>query len=157
DELNALAGKTINQHSEDSAVRDGMDLTLCIINPKTRVMNMAGANNPMYLFRNNQLTEIKVDKMSIGYLDEGTSKKFTNHEVQLEAGDTVYIFSDGYADQFGGPKGKKFMVGQFRTFLTQIHTLPMHEQKRTMDATIEQWRGNLEQVDDILVMAFRIA
>ncbi len=157
DELNALAGKTINQHSEETAVRDGMDLTLCIINPKTRVMNMAGANNPMYLFRNNQLTEIKVDKMSIGYLDEGAPKRFTNHEIQLEAGDTVYIFSDGYADQFGGPKGKKFMVGQFRTFLTQIHTLPMHEQKRTMDATIEQWRGNLEQVDDILVMAFRIA
>jgi serine phosphatase RsbU (regulator of sigma subunit)/HAMP domain-containing protein len=157
DELNALAGKTINQHSEETAVRDGMDLTLCIINPKTRVMNMAGANNPMYLFRNNQLTEIKVDKMSIGYLDEGAPKRFTNHEIQLEAGDTVYIFSDGYADQFGGPKGKKFMVGQFRTFLSQIHTLPMHEQKRTMDATIEQWRGNLEQVDDILVMAFRVA
>jgi serine phosphatase RsbU (regulator of sigma subunit) len=133
-----------------------MDLTLCIINPKTRVMNMAAANNSMYLFRNGVLTEIKADKMPIGYLEDGEQKKFTNHEIQLEKGDTIYIFSDGYADQFGGPKGKKFMVGQFRNFVTQIHQKSMTEQKKTMDTTIEQWRGNLEQVDDILVMGFRI-
>jgi serine phosphatase RsbU (regulator of sigma subunit) len=68
----------------------------------------------------------------------------------------LYLFSDGYADQFGGPKGKKFMVGQFRSFLAQIHKAPMKEQFRTLDLTIEQWRGNLEQVDDILVVGFRV-
>ncbi|HET6990002.1 MAG TPA: SpoIIE family protein phosphatase, partial [Bacteroidia bacterium] len=155
DELNILAGKTINQHSEEGAVRDGMDMTLCIFDPNTRIMDMAGANNSLYLFRDGEMKEYKADKIPIGYV-EGNSRSFTNHNIQLEKGDTVYLFSDGYADQFGGPKGKKFMVGQFRTFLQQIHQLPLPEQMRTLDATIEQWRGNLEQVDDILVIGFRV-
>jgi serine phosphatase RsbU (regulator of sigma subunit)/HAMP domain-containing protein len=155
DELNSLAGKTINQNSEEGAVRDGMDMTLCIFDPVTRKLDMAGANNPLYLYRNGELMEFKADKLPIGFV-EGKARHFTNHEIQLEIGDTVYMFSDGYADQFGGPKGKKFMVGQFRTFLTQIHKLPLADQFRTLDSTIEQWRGNLEQVDDILVMGFRV-
>lgn len=155
-ELNTLAGKTINQHSEDSAVRDGMDMTLCIIDRKTNMMDVAGANNPLYIFRNNNLQEVRADKLPIGYLDDRMKRNFTNHRIQLEKGDTLYLFSDGYADQFGGPKGKKFMVGQFRTFLTQIHSSSMKDQFRTLDMTIEQWRGNLEQVDDILVLGFRI-
>ena len=155
-ELNSLAGKTINQHSEDSAVRDGMDMTLCILDTSTNMMDIAGANNPLYIFRNENLQELRADKLPIGYLEDRPSRKFTNHRLQLEKGDTLYLFSDGYADQFGGPKGKKFMVGQFRSFLTQIHKAPMKEQYRTLDLTIEQWRGNLEQVDDILVVGFRI-
>lgn len=155
DEMNNIAGKTINQNSEEGAVRDGMDMTLCIYDPVTRMVDMAGANNPLYLYRNGELKEYKADKLPIGFV-EGKARQFTNHSIQLEVGDTIYMFSDGYADQFGGPKGKKFMVGQFRTFLTQIHTLPLAEQYRTLDATIEQWRGNLEQVDDILVMGFRV-
>lgn len=155
DEMNHLAGKTINQHSEEGAVRDGMDMTLCIFDPQTRVLDMAGANNPLYLYRKGELIEYKADKLPIGYV-EGKSRNFTNHRIQLEPGDTIYMFSDGYADQFGGPKGKKFMVGQFRNFLTQIHQLPMAEQLRTLDATLEHWRGNLEQVDDILVIGFKV-
>lgn len=155
-ELNSLAGKTINQHSEDTAVRDGMDMTLCIIDRKNNMMDVAGANNPLYIFRNGNLQEIRADKLPIGYLDDRLNRNFTNHRIQLEKNDTLYMFSDGYADQFGGPKGKKFMVGQFRTFLTQIHSSSMKEQFRTLDMTIEQWRGNLEQVDDILVLGFRI-
>jgi serine phosphatase RsbU (regulator of sigma subunit)/HAMP domain-containing protein len=155
-ELNSLAGKTINQHSEDSAVRDGMDMTLCILDKETNMMDIAGANNPLYIFRNENLQELRADKLPIGYLEDQPSRKFTNNRLQLEKGDTLYLFSDGYADQFGGPKGKKFMVGQFRSFLGQIHKAPMKEQYRTLDLTIEQWRGNLEQVDDILVVGFRI-
>ncbi len=155
DELNILAGKTINQHSDDGAVRDGMDMTLCILDKNNGTMDMAGANNSLYLFRQGELKEYKADKIPIGYV-EGNSKSFTNHNIELLKGDTVYLFSDGYADQFGGPKGKKFMVGQFRTFLNQIHKLPLNEQHQTLDATIEHWRGNLEQVDDILVIGFRV-
>lgn len=155
DEMNVLAGKTINQHSEEGAVRDGMDMTLCIYDPATRTVDMAGANNPLYLYRNGELVEYKADKLAIGYTED-KKRNFTNHHIQLETGDTLYMFSDGYADQFGGPKGKKFMVGQFRTFLTQIHRMPMQEQLFTLDATLDQWRGNLEQVDDILVMGFRV-
>jgi serine phosphatase RsbU (regulator of sigma subunit)/HAMP domain-containing protein len=155
DEMNVLAGKTINQHSEEGTVRDGMDMTLCIYDPETRMVDMAGANNSLYLYRKGELIEYKADKLPIGYV-EGKARNFTNNRIQLEVGDTLYLFSDGYADQFGGPKGKKFMVGQFRNFLTQIHLLPLDEQLRTLDATIEQWRGNLEQVDDILVIGFRV-
>ncbi|CAN5807277.1 hypothetical protein BH11BAC7_BH11BAC7_12820 [soil metagenome] len=154
DELNILAGKTINQHSEEGAVRDGMDMTLCILNKSNGTMDMAGANNSLYLFREGEMKEYKADKIPIGYA-EGNSKSFTNHAIELQKGDTIYLFSDGYADQFGGPKGKKFMVGQFRTFLNLIHKLPLNEQHHTLDATIEQWRGNLEQVDDILVIGFK--
>lgn len=156
DEMNALAGKTINQHSEDAAVRDGMDMTLCILHKGSNMMDIAGANNPLYIFRNENIQELRADKLPIGYLEDRPSRKFTNNRLQLEKGDTLYLFSDGYADQFGGPKGKKFMVGQFRSFLTQIHKMPMKEQYRTLDLTIEQWRGNLEQVDDILVVGFRV-
>jgi serine phosphatase RsbU (regulator of sigma subunit)/HAMP domain-containing protein len=155
DEMNRLAGKTINQHSEEGAVRDGMDMTLCIYDPANRTVDMAGANNSLYLYRREELKEFKADKIPIGFT-EGVARNFTNHHIQLEAGDTLYMFSDGYADQFGGPKGKKFMVGQFRTFLTHIHRLPLDEQLRTLDSTIEHWRGNLEQVDDILVIGFRV-
>jgi serine phosphatase RsbU (regulator of sigma subunit) len=155
DELNILAGKTINQHSEEGAVRDGMDMTLCILNKEDGSMDMAGANNSLYLFRQGELKEYKADKIPIGYT-EGNLRSFTNHHIELEKGDTIYLFSDGYADQFGGPKGKKFMVGQFRTFLNQIHKLPLAEQHHTLDSTIEQWRGNLEQVDDILVIGFKV-
>lgn len=156
DALNALSGRTINQHSEESAVRDGMDMTLCILHKDSNMMDIAGANNPLYIFRNENLQELRADKLPIGYLEDQPARKFTNHRLQLEKGDTLYLFSDGYADQFGGPKGKKFMVGQFRSFLSQIHKAPMKDQYRTLDLTIEQWRGNLEQVDDILVVGFRI-
>ncbi len=155
DELNILAGKTINQHSEEGAVRDGMDMTLCIFDSSKKSMDMAGANNSLYLFRNEEMKEYKADKIPIGYV-EGNSRSFTNHHIELEKGDTVYMFSDGYADQFGGPKGKKFMVGQFRTFLSKIHSKSLVEQMNILDANIEEWRGNLEQVDDILVIGFRV-
>lgn len=155
-ELNALAGKTINQHSEDSAVRDGMDMTLCILDRKTNMIDIAGANNPLYIFRNENLQEIRADKLPIGYYEAGSTRKFTNNRIQLEKSDTIYLFSDGYADQFGGPRGKKFMVGQLRGFFKQIHQMPMKEQFSTLNQTIEHWRGNLEQVDDILVLGFRV-
>ncbi|TND00897.1 MAG: response regulator with CheY-like receiver, AAA-type ATPase, and DNA-binding domain [Bacteroidetes bacterium] len=157
DTLNELAGKTINQNSDEGAVRDGMDMSLCIFDPATRQLDYAGANNPLYIFRGKQFTEVKADKIPIGYIEDSESKKFTNHRIQLEAGDTVYIFSDGYADQFGGPKGKKFMVNQFRNMLGQIYNKPMEDQKKQLDETIESWRGGLEQVDDILVIGFRVS
>lgn len=156
DALNELAGKTINQNADEAAVRDGMDMSLCILDPVTRTMDFAGANNPLYVYRGKQFIEIKADKKPIGYLEDHQDQKFTNHRLQMEPGDTVYIFSDGYADQFGGPKGKKFMVNQFRNMLGQIYTRPMDEQKKLLDETIESWRGGLEQVDDILVIGFRI-
>lgn len=157
DELNIQAAKNINQNPEEGAVRDGMDLSLCVVDPQNKTIDYAGANNPIYIFRNKQFTEIKADKMPIGYLDDLKQRRFTNHRIELEPGDTVYIFSDGYADQFGGPKGKKFMVNQFRNLLASIHHLPLSEQQDVLERTIENWRGGLEQVDDILVIGFRLS
>jgi len=152
--LNILAAATISQKSEDGAIRDGMDLTLCIIDKEKMTLDYAGANNPLYFFRNGEFNEVKADKFPIGYYSE-EAKSFSNNRLKIQKGDTYYIFSDGFADQFGGPKGKKFMVNQFRTLLTRIHKLPMIEQKSILNQTIETWRGGLEQVDDILVIGFR--
>ena len=100
--------------------------------------------------------EIKADKHPIGaFMGEGL-KYFTNHEIQLKKGDTVYIFTDGYQDQFGGPRGKKFMSKQFRQLFIDIQTMNMDEQKEHLDKTIEEWKGNGEQVDDILVIGVRV-
>ena len=85
------------------------------------------------------------------------TRKITNHKLKVKKGDVLYIFSDGYADQFGGAKGKKFMQNQFRNLLFDIHIKPMPEQKRILDQTIEHWRGNEDQVDDILVMGMRVS
>jgi serine phosphatase RsbU (regulator of sigma subunit) len=152
--LNTLAAATISQKSEDGAVRDGMDLSLCIIDRAKMTMDFAGANNPLYYFHNGEYREVKPDKIPIGYYSE-EAKTFSNNHLKFEKGDTCYIFSDGFADQFGGPKGKKFMVNQFRNLLIRIHKLPMDEQKAILHQTIEMWRGGLEQVDDILVIGFR--
>jgi serine phosphatase RsbU (regulator of sigma subunit) len=152
--LNKLAAATISQKAEDGAVRDGMDLSLCMIDPHTLTMDFAGANNPLYYFRNGEYKEVKADKFPIGYYSE-EAKSFTNKKLQFQKGDTCYIFSDGYSDQFGGPKGKKFMVNQFRNLLNRIHKLPMDQQKEVLNQTIETWRGGLEQVDDMLVIGFR--
>jgi serine phosphatase RsbU (regulator of sigma subunit) len=86
----------------------------------------------------------------------GEKQNFTNHSIQLQKGDSIYIFSDGYADQFGGPKGKKFMAGNFRQLLSDVSKLPIERQKTMLNQTIEEWRGNLEQVDDILIIGVKV-
>jgi serine phosphatase RsbU (regulator of sigma subunit)/HAMP domain-containing protein len=154
--LNSLAAATISQKSEDGAIRDGMDLTLCILDYKEMTLEYAGANNPLYYFRNGVFNEMKPDKFPIGYYSE-EAKNFTSHRMKIQKGDVFYSFSDGYSDQFGGARGKKFMINQFRSLLTGIHKLPMNDQKERLIQTLDTWKGGLEQVDDILVIGFRIA
>jgi len=102
-----------------------------------------------------ELIEIKPDKQPIGY-EEGKEEPFTNHEIQLQKGDTIYIFSDGYQDQYGGPRNKKFMKKQFRQLFIDVQGKSMQEQKEILDKTIENWKGDGEQVDDILVIGVRV-
>lgn len=157
DELNKSVSDTLRQSDhEDNAVRDGMDIALCVFNRKTGVLQYAGAYNPLWLIQNNELTEIKADKFPIGNLKAGENKKFTNHEIQLNKGDSAYVFSDGYADQFGGPAGKKYKTSSFKQLLLESTNLSMQQQGYLLDQTIENWRGNLEQVDDILVIGTRL-
>jgi serine phosphatase RsbU (regulator of sigma subunit)/CHASE3 domain sensor protein len=148
---------TLHQGVEEGSTKDGMDIALCSFDAKTNVLQYAGAYNPLYLVRKGELIETKADKFPIGgALEDSDSRKYTSHSIQLYKGDTIYIFSDGYADQFGGEKGKKFMVKQFRQLLLSIQNLSMEEQKTYLNNTIEAWRGKHEQVDDILIIGMRV-
>ncbi len=152
DKLNELVEQTFSK--SDETVKDGMDLGLCSYNPKTNVLNFAGANNPLYLIRNKELIEYKADKQPIGKFDYRT--QFTNHIVQLEKGDSIYIFSDGFADQFGGPRGKKFMYKPFKRLLTQFSELNAKAQHENLLKAFEEWKGDLEQIDDVCVFGVKI-
>lgn len=156
DHLNAGVSETLHQGLDESSTKDGMDIALCSIDYQKNELEYAGAYNSLYLIRDNQLTEIKADKFPIGMYVGEDRKKYTNHKVKLQKGDTIYIFSDGYVDQFGGSKGKKFMAKQFRQLLLEMNSLSMEEQKKQLDNSIEDWRGNQEQVDDILVIGVQI-
>ena len=157
DSINKEISQTLHRNSSGSTTKDGMDLALCCYNPKTNELEYAGAFNPLYLIRDSTIEQIKADKFPIGsYFDE-EPKTYTNHVIQLQKNDYVYIFSDGYADQFGGPKGKKFMYKQFRDCLINLIGKTMPNQREFLNDTIEQWKGPLEQVDDILVIGMHIS
>lgn len=143
--------------AESVGSKDGMDITLVKIDYKNKKLFFAGAFNPLYLVRNGEISEIKTDKFPIGHYAEEPERKYQTQEIDIQKDDMFYIFTDGYADQFGGPLGKKFMYKKFREILVNSYTLPMQEQKAALDNAIETWRGDLEQVDDILVMGFRIS
>lgn len=177
-----------------NSIKDGMDMSLCVINIEKLELQYAGANNPIYIVRNtengplkiengkvqeissavsnvllekegvkkvesmligNQLIEIKADKQAIG-ADTLDTKIFTNNIIKLEKGDAIYMFTDGYADQFGGPKGKKFKYGKFKELLLEIQHESMNKQQQILNKQFEEWRGNLEQVDDILVIGIKV-
>jgi serine phosphatase RsbU (regulator of sigma subunit)/HAMP domain-containing protein len=155
DKMNDGVANTLHSGSSDNQTKDGMDMTLCALNYKTLELQFAGAFNPLYIVRNNELLQFKADKFPIGMFI-GEKQNFTNNSVQLQNGDNVYIFSDGYADQFGGPKGKKYMAGNFRELLKEMSKLSIENQSINLNQTIEEWRGNLEQVDDILVIGIKV-
>lgn len=155
EDINKLSSEALNKGVDKNSLRDGMDISFCTLNSDTLELEFAAANNPLYLIREGKLSQVSADPFAIGGFDPGT-KHYTNHKVQLQKGDCIYIFSDGYADQFGGMKGKKFMYKQFRDMLLEICTLPMNEQCKYLDQTIENWRGTFEQVDDMLVIGVRV-
>ncbi|MFI5203359.1 MAG: tetratricopeptide repeat protein [Flavobacteriales bacterium] len=156
-------GKT---HGE---VKDGMDISLCSIKFRNKVekvseipnppsemsLQWAGANNPLWILRNGQLIEFSPDKQPIGYSD--TVRPFTTHSVSLLTGDIIYIFTDGYQDQFGGPKGKKFKASDLKELLLSIRNKSMNVQKSVLDETLTEWKDELEQVDDICIIGVRLS
>ena len=154
-QLRADVKKTLGQEGKEGEAKDGMDIALCIVDFENLKMQYAGAYNPLYLCRNNELIEVKADRMPIGiYIKEKES--FTNNEIDLENGDTFYLFSDGYADQFGGEDGQKFKSKNFKELLLEIHHKPMAEQREILNTTIDKWRGRWEQVDDIIILGIRV-
>jgi ligand-binding sensor domain-containing protein/serine phosphatase RsbU (regulator of sigma subunit) len=155
DQLREKIIASLRQTAATGESKDGMDMVICRIDRKTDMLTYAGANNSLYMIRENILKEFKPDKQPIGFYSE-EKKPFSQHDIQLKPGDAVYMFTDGYADQFGGEKGKKFKYKQLEDLLTGIHEKPVAEQKHLLEKRFEEWRSGYEQVDDVLVIGLRI-
>ncbi len=145
---------TKNEMEDDTTVKDGMDMSLVAIHKNKGILEYAGAFNPLYIIRNNKLISIKGDRFSVGLGNEHEDVPFKNHVVKIQPGDMFYLFSDGYADQFGGPKEKKLKYLGFRHILLSMNNMPYVKQARALKQQFNKWKGDLEQVDDILVLGF---
>jgi serine phosphatase RsbU (regulator of sigma subunit)/Flp pilus assembly protein TadD len=146
----------LHQTYQESSVKDGMDISLCVINTTTLEMNYAGANNPIYVIKNDEFLQVNADKFPVGAFVEEQIQTFTTKTLQLHRNDLIYLFSDGYADQFGGAKGKKFKYKQLKDILEESKTLSMQEQAAVLSDRFESWKGVLEQVDDVLIIGIRV-
>jgi len=147
--------KALHQTGEISENKDGMDIALCVIDLEEMVMEFSGAFNPLYLIRDGELSETRGDKMPIG-INAIVEKSFTNHIINLEKGDLVYLFSDGYADQFGGPDDKKFKYSALKNLLVKINKEPMEAQKKELERSFISWKADGEQIDDVLLIGLKI-
>lgn len=155
--MNQGVTKTLRQTRVSSAVRDGMDICLISIDKENQIIEYAGAYNPLYIFHNNnKFSKIEADKSPVGgYIGEKLIS-FKNHEYAYSKGDMIYLFSDGYADQFGGVEDTKFMLKRFKDLLQKIHNEPVEEQKLILYKTHKEWKGDGYQVDDILIIGIRL-
>jgi tetratricopeptide (TPR) repeat protein len=159
DEMRRQIKHALRQHGQPDETKDGIDMALCVINQKTRAIQYAGANSPIYIIQekngNPELKEIKADRMPLGY-HYSRDRPFTNHEINLETGDAFYLFSDGFIDQKGGKENKKYMSKNFKRLLMNIHEQPMYDQKKTLEKELGDWIGEKSQIDDILVIGVRV-
>ncbi len=155
--LNNLRAKVIEdlgQNAAEGASRDGMDISLAKINLETRAIEWAGANNNLWLISDGELTEYKSDRQAINYSEN--LQPYTNHTVKSKKNDLIYLFTDGFADQFGGPKGKKIKYKPFKNLLVSIATKDLSEQRNLLDSYFENWKGEIEQIDDVCIIGLQV-
>lgn len=154
--LDELRIKFVKELGGDGETKDGMDISMIQINCKTFEILWAGANNPLWVIKKgtSEIHEIKGDKQPIGLTHSPVL--FTNHSLQLQQGDSVFLFTDGFADQFGGPKGKKFKYKQLKELLVSNSNLSLEKQKQKLEKTFVEWSGELEQVDDVCIIGIKI-
>jgi sigma-B regulation protein RsbU (phosphoserine phosphatase) len=156
--LNQLCGqviKSLHQTGKKDETRDGMEMGLCVMDFSKNKLQFSGAFRPLYLIRDNELKEFRGDSMPIGIYEE-EDQSFSNTEVLFQKGDIIYLFTDGYVDQLGGTERKTFRSKNFKKLLIEIHNLPMHEQKKALENNHKVWRGEIDQVDDILIVGIKI-
>ncbi len=156
--LNRLREKVITslkQREDGTSQKDGMDMTIIAYDSETNAIEFAGAKNPIYYIREGKLNEMKGDKMPVG-IQSGSTQNFTNHTIPVIKGDVFYLFTDGFADQFGGPAGKKYKYSTFKEYLTRICAKPMTQQPDLLHSEFESWHGQLEQIDDVCILGIRI-
>ena len=152
--LTILASTALQSSGDAYQLRDGMDIALCRINSKTKQVEFAGAYNSLYLIRQNKLIEYTADHLSIGNIEN--SKPYVNHAFPYESNDQLYLFTDGFADQFGGEKGKKYKYSHFQEFLVKHNTLSLDDQKIALEKEFNAWKGKLEQIDDVLIIGVKL-
>lgn len=155
DSLNTIIYNALGKKDSEKKMWDGMDIAFYSVDFETNILEYAGANNPLYIVREGDLIELLAEKKSIG--DNLNIEPFINKSFQLRKGDMIYIFSDGYADQFGGVNGKKFTKRQFKNLLVSISSMSMDSQKSGLQETIKQWMNGHEQTDDICVIGVKIS
>ncbi|MBP7514818.1 MAG: SpoIIE family protein phosphatase [Flavobacteriales bacterium] len=148
--------RALNQSGQRNGAGDGMDVALCRIDRKQRELLFAGAFRPLYWMHDGQLTVINGDRQPVGGSQHGDHRKFTVHRVAYHEGDRLYLFSDGYVDQFGGPDRKKFMSARFNEMLANNQHLPLAEQAVVLEKAFLEWKGENEQVDDICVVGLAV-
>ena len=142
-DLNKGISDVFRKNYKETSVHDGMDIIYCNINPENLVLQYAGAYNPVYIVRNKQLIELKTDRFPIGSYFEDSQQKYSNNEFQLQKNDFLYLFTDGFSDQFGGPKEKKFKYKQFQELLVSVSHLKPDEQLKKIQRAFDRWKGNL--------------
>lgn len=147
--------KILRQKKEDATVQDGMDIAICSYHVPSRTMYYAGAVNPLYIFRQSECIEIKADKILLGS-EMQADKTFTRHSVNTQPGDLFFLFSDGFADQFGGAAGKKLKYKNFRQVLLNISAHPMEQQSKLLSKAFDDWKSGYDQIDDVCVAAIKI-
>ncbi len=147
--------KALRQKGDRSEPKDSIDIGLCIFDSSSRTLQFSGANRPLLRLRNGELSEFRPDKMTIG-VDPVQESSFTNHTINTFPGDTFYLFSDGFADQFGEITDKKFKYKHLKAIISSVAALPMEKQKEVIESTFMEWKGNTEQIDDVLIFGFQI-
>ena len=155
-ELDREVKATLNQNIDGATPPDGMDIVVVFYKPKSKLLSIAGAMNPVVLFQDNTMNYIRGSSFTIGGRYDDINKNFETHEFTMKEGDKIYLFSDGYIDQFGGPRGKKFKSSGLKILLEEIHHLPMKEQSEIMESTFMEWMGDLEQVDDVVFIGIEV-
>jgi serine phosphatase RsbU (regulator of sigma subunit) len=146
--------ESLHQTGKEDESRDGIEIALCVVDFGNKNLQYSGAFRPLYLIRNKELTEFKGDNMPIGLYDDEVNP-FSNKELQFKENDIIYLFSDGYVDQIGGPNRKTYRSRKFKQLLTNIHQKSLNEQKVILEREFYEWRRNIEQIDDIMVMGIR--
>jgi serine phosphatase RsbU (regulator of sigma subunit) len=147
--------KSLHQTGSKGETQDGIEIAICILNLKNHKLEYAGANRPLYVVSGDTIQQIKPDRMPIGIYDYEV-RPFTSHSLKLKKNDSIYLFSDGYVDQLGGPLRKTFRSRKFRKLLLDIRGESMSDQKQILMDTLNEWQGEVEQIDDILVMGIRV-
>lgn len=155
DSMNTNIKKILHQ-DKGSDIRDGMDMALCTFDKNTNTLEYSGANNPVFILSEGKLKVIKGSKLTVGSMEEDKIEPPINHSLQLKKGDSFYIFSDGYVDQFGGEDNKKFKTSKFQELLISINKQSMQEQEKSLFKAFKDWKGKNEQVDDVLVIGVRV-